>query len=79
MPDPRFLLSSATMSLAQTSAFLTQGEAAALLRLSGRTLERHRLSGTGPVFVRLGRRIVYRSQDLMAWAEANTFRSTSEA
>lgn len=59
--------------------FLTQGEAAALLRLSGRTLERHRVSGTGPVFVRLGRRIVYRPGDLMTWAEAHTYRSTSEA
>lgn len=66
-------------SPAETVAFLTQSEAAELLRLSGRTLERHRLTGTGPAFVRLGRRIVYRAHDLLAWADAHTYRSTSEA
>ena len=59
--------------------YLTQREAAELLRLSERTLERHRLAGTGPCFVRLGRRVVYRKVDLEAWAAANTFRSTSKA
>jgi len=45
---------------------------------SERTLERHRIAGTGPKFVRLGRRIVYRRADLEAWADENTFCSTSE-
>lgn len=58
--------------------FLTQGEAASLLRLSERTLERYRLSGTGPAFVKLGRRVVYRASDLLAFAQAHTHRSTSE-
>lgn len=58
--------------------FLTQREAAALLRLSERTLERYRLSGTGPAFVKLGRRVVYRAADLTAFTEAHTYRSTSE-
>ena len=58
--------------------YLTQREAAELLRISERTLERHRLAGTGPCFVRLGR-VVYRKADLEAWAAANTFRRTSEA
>ena len=60
------------------AAFLPQQEASAFLRLSERTLERHRIAGTGPKFVRLGRRIVYRRADLEAWADENTFRSTSE-
>jgi hypothetical protein len=59
--------------------FLTQHEAAALLRLSTRTLERHRVTGHGPAFVRLGRRVVYRRADLEGWTVENTFRSTSEA
>jgi hypothetical protein len=59
--------------------FLTQHEAAALLRLSVRTLERHRVTGHGPAFVRLGRRVVYRRTDLEGWTAENTFRSTSEA
>ncbi len=60
------------------NVFLTQREAAAVLRLSERTLERHRLAGTGPAFVKLGRRVAYRKSDLEAWAAANTHRSTSE-
>jgi predicted DNA-binding transcriptional regulator AlpA len=60
------------------AAFLPQPEASAFLRLSERTLERHRIAGTGPKFVRLGRRIVYRRADLEAWVDENTFRSTSE-
>lgn len=59
--------------------FLTQAEAADLLRMSPRTLERHRLAGTGPKFIKAGRRVLYRRADLEAWAEANTFSSTAEA
>ncbi|MDP4006316.1 AlpA family transcriptional regulator [Methylobacterium sp. NEAU K] len=59
-------------------ALLTQREAADALRISSRTLERHRVAGTGPIFVKLGRRVVYRAHDLAAWAEAHTHRSTSE-
>ncbi len=59
--------------------YLTTQEAAAYLRLSSRTLERHRVEGTGSRFVKLGRRVLYRRQDLDAWAASQTFRSTSEA
>jgi predicted DNA-binding transcriptional regulator AlpA len=59
-------------------SYLTQQEVADHLRLSPRTLERHRLTGTGPKFVKIGRRVVYRRQDIEAWAGANTFGSTSE-
>ena len=48
------------------------------MRLSPRTLERKRLDGTGPRFVKAGRRVLYRSADIEAWAEAHTFGSTSE-
>ena len=59
--------------------YLTTHEAAAYLRLSSRTLERHRVEGTGSRFVKLGRRVVYRRSDLDDWAASQTFRSTSEA
>lgn len=61
------------------NVYLTQQEAAAYLRLSPRTLERHRVAGTGAKFTRLGRRIVYRRDELDRWAEDRTFSSTSEA
>jgi excisionase family DNA binding protein len=63
----------------QPDVYLTQREAAEVLRLSERTLERHRLAGSGPAFVKAGRRVLYRRADIEAWAAANTFRSTSEA
>ena len=61
-----------------TETYLTQDEAAELLRISPRTLERHRVAGTGPRFVKAGRRVLYRRSDLDAWTDANTFASTSE-
>ena len=62
-----------------SGAYLTQEEVAAVLRLSPRTLERHRLAGTGPAYVKLGRRVIYKQASVEAWAAANTFSSTSEA
>ena len=59
-------------------AFLTQLETSRLLRISPRTLERMRLHGTGPPFRKFGRRVVYEISDLREWADAQTYRSTSE-
>lgn len=42
------------------------------------TLAKMRLYGTGPVFVKLGRRVAYRLEDLEAWVNENRFKSTSE-
>ena len=64
---------------AKLDTFLIQAEAAEYLRLSGRSLERHRVAGTGPRFVKAGRRVLYRRDELDRWAAARTFRSTSEA
>ena len=58
---------------------LTQSEAAKILRLSARTLERHRWAGTGPSFVKLGRRVFYRPQDIETYIAGQIFASTSEA
>jgi predicted DNA-binding transcriptional regulator AlpA len=60
-------------------SLLTGREAAALLRLSERTMERHRVSGTGPRYIALGRAIRYRRDDLADWIEHAVRRSTSEA
>jgi predicted DNA-binding transcriptional regulator AlpA len=62
-----------------SGTYLIQDEVAAVLRLSPRTLERHRLAGTGPAYVKLGRRVLYKQESVEAWAAANTFSSTSAA
>jgi len=59
-------------------SLLSQKHAARILSLSVRTLERHRLTGTGPRYARLGRLIRYRQNDLMEWVDQNLRNSTSE-
>jgi hypothetical protein len=58
---------------------LTQREAAMSLRLSVRTLERMRVTGNGPRFVKCNRSIRYQQGDLDAWIASRVVRSTSEA
>lgn len=57
---------------------LDQREASAALRLSERTLERFRVSGGGPMFVKAGRRVLYREADLEEWIALNLRASTSD-
>lgn len=62
--------------------FLTTVEAASILRISRRTLERMRVEGTGPKYLKVGpgkrSRVLYRERDILSWLEANEFSSTSE-
>lgn len=62
----------------KTKKFLDTREAARVLKLSHRTLDRYRVTGEGPVFHRFGNRIRYALSDLEAWAEARRVRSTSD-
>lgn len=55
-----------------------QHEAARILGVSARTLERHRLTGAGPRFSRVGRLVRYRQCDLAAYIEQNLHTSTSD-
>lgn len=59
------------------SVLLTTREAASVLRLSERTLERLRLAGTGPRYVKAGRRVRYCESDLEAWIASKLTTSTS--
>ncbi len=58
--------------------FLRTPEAARHLGLSARTLEKHRVLGTGPIFRKLGGRVVYAMSDLQDWADDGARRSTSD-
>jgi hypothetical protein len=61
-----------------TPRYVTTPDAAVHLGLATRTLEKHRCYGTGPVFRKLGGRIVYAIADLDAWAELGSRKSTSD-
>jgi predicted DNA-binding transcriptional regulator AlpA len=51
--------------------FLTQREAAELLRLKPRTLELYRRHGKGPCYRKLGpRRVLYARAELLAWVDS---------
>lgn len=52
-------------------------EAAAYCRSSASTFEKLRLHGGGAVYSKIGRRVVYRVEDLDNWLAANRRRSTS--
>lgn len=60
--------------------YLRTPDAAEYLGIGQSTLERKRIDGTGPVFRRLGGKIItYCIDDLDAWASEQVHRSTSEA
>ncbi len=53
-------------------------EAARFLGLSYRTLEKHRSYGTGPVYRKMGGRVVYAMEDLLAWSQRGARISTHD-
>lgn len=58
---------------------LKQSEVAAIIRKSEAWLERARVVGGGPKFLKLGRNVLYRESDIMVWLEAQPcISSTSE-
>lgn len=61
-----------------TAEILTTREAAAYCRLGKPTLERFRITGDGPTYLKLGGAVRYRRCDLDAWLAARLTRSTSE-
>jgi predicted DNA-binding transcriptional regulator AlpA len=58
---------------------LSPDAAAEFLGLASSTLAKMRLSGNGPLYCKLGRRVVYRKEDLEAWRESRVVRNTSDA
>ncbi|QFG37301.1 helix-turn-helix domain-containing protein [Paracoccus pantotrophus] len=51
----------------QTRTCLNQTELAARWSISARTLERWRWTGEGPAFLKIGGRVVYRLEDVLAY------------
>ena len=60
------------------SEYLTEQEAADVLRISTRSLQRWRHEGAnGPLYRKFGGAVRYSRTELLAWASAQTFTSTS--
>ncbi|PIB92709.1 AlpA family transcriptional regulator [Caulobacter sp. FWC2] len=66
MPDTEF------------ARYVDTREAAHLIGLSPRTLEKYRTFGAGPAYRKIGGRVVYRQADLVAWAEQGARHTTHD-
>lgn len=60
------------------SPLATAEEAAEFLRATTQRLAQDRYLGTGPRFIKHGRRVLYRWDDLRAYVDANTFQRTDD-
>lgn len=58
--------------------FVDENRGAEHLGVSSRTMQRWRMTGTGPPWFRIGRLAKYRIADLTTWAEAQARISTSD-
>lgn len=58
--------------------YITQTQLAELIDVSERSLERWRVEGCGPAFVKAGRKPLYNIIDVDEWLAASRRRSTSE-
>lgn len=61
-----------------SQVMLNTNAAAEYCGSSASTFEKLRLTGGGPVYSKIGRRVVYRVADLDEWLAANRRRSTSD-
>lgn len=66
------------MSGNDTPKLLNVNEAAERLGVSVSYLNKLRLSGGGPAFVKIGARVAYDPADLGSWIDARKCQSTSE-
>jgi excisionase family DNA binding protein len=57
---------------------LTQDEVAEYLKLSVRTVERLRVTGAGPKFLKIRNSVRYRPESVEAWLASRVVGSTSE-
>ncbi len=58
--------------------YLNTKETAKNLRVSPRTLEKKRVEGSGPAFIKVGRLVFYTEEAITAWINSRTRRSTSD-
>jgi hypothetical protein len=61
----------------RTSSFLTPDDLAIRYRIPKPTAAKWRWNGSGPTFVKLGSRVLYREADVESWISANERTSTA--
>ena len=61
----------------QPNIKLNVDSAASMLNVSKSWLNKARLEGNGPPFLKIGRRVLYDPQDVIIWLETCKFNSTS--
>lgn len=66
------------MANAETTALGTPDEVAKYLHVSESSLAQDRYRGTGPRFIKHGRRVLYRWADVHAYLDANTVQRTDD-
>jgi hypothetical protein len=67
------------MAETDDEVMLDASAAGRLIGLRVGTLAKMRCMGGGPVFVKAGRRVLYRRADLLAWVNARRVHNTAEA
>jgi excisionase family DNA binding protein len=77
-PSHDLHLTAARLAKEQTVEFLTPKQAAGYLCVSKSYLDKLRVYGGGPNFLRFGRKILYRKSELNLWAAEHSFSSTSQ-
>lgn len=65
------------MDLHAVVALLDETAVSKQLKCEAKTLQAWRCRGGGPPFIRVGRLVRYRPQDVLAWIEARRVDSTS--
>lgn len=58
--------------------YIDTADAATMIGLKKTTLQTYRSRGGGPRFVKAGRRVLYKLEELRAWMDARLVTNTSE-
>ena len=66
------------MQIINSACKIPVAEAAAYLGVSKSWLDKHRVHGGGPAYLKIGRRVVYDLNDLEAFAAGKRLRNTSD-
>jgi predicted DNA-binding transcriptional regulator AlpA len=67
-------VSEGQLMTAETARYLDEAAAARFLNISARTLQRWRVDGGGPPFIRAGaRRVLYDAVEIERWAAGRSF------